>query len=103
MKKALAWLEGKRIEYEFHDYKKSGAPADRISAWIEQVGWETVLNTRGTTFRQLPAARQQGLDGAKAATLMNEFPSAIKRPVIESGKKTLLVGFDAASYEKTLG
>lgn len=103
MKKALAWLEGKKIEYEFHDYKKSGAPAERIQAWIDQVGWEKVLNTKGMTFRQLPPARQQGLNAAKAAALMNEFPSAIKRPVIESGRKTLLVGFDAASYEKSLG
>lgn len=103
MKKALAWLEGKKIEYEFHDYKKSGAPAERIQTWIDQVGWETVLNTKGMTFRQLPPARQQGLNAAKAAALMNEFPSAIKRPVIESGRKTLLVGFDAASYEKSLG
>lgn len=101
MKKALAWLEAKKIAYEFHDYKKSGAPAERIVAWIDQVGWETVLNMKGTTFRQLPSARQQGLNATKAAALMQEFPSAIKRPVIESGRK-LLVGFDAAAYEKTL-
>lgn len=66
------------------------------------MGWETVLNTKGTTFRQLPPARQQGLNAAKAASLMNELPSAIKRPVVEAGKKVLLVGFDAASYEKAL-
>lgn len=102
MKKAFAWLEGKGVAYEFHDYKKAGAPAERIQAWIEQVGWETVLNMRGTTFRQLPSERKQGLDAIKAAALMEEFPSVIKRPVIESGKKTLLVGFDAASYEKAL-
>lgn len=102
MKKAFAWLEGKGIAYDFHDYKKAGAPVERVKAWIDQVGWETVLNTKGTTFRQLPPDRQQGLNAIKAAALMVEFPSVIKRPVIESGRKALLVGFDAATYEKAL-
>ena len=101
MKKAFAWLEGKGIEYTFHDYKKLGAPDDRIKAWIKQAGWERVLNTRGKTFRDLPAARQQGLNDAKAAALMHEFPSAIKRPLLESSGK-LLVGFDAGEYAATL-
>jgi len=97
MKKAFAWLEGNKIAYQFHDYKKSGAPAERVAAWIRQAGWEKVLNTRGQTFRGLPPARQQGLNAAKAAALCVEFPSAIKRPVLEAGK-TLLVGFDADEY-----
>jgi arsenate reductase (glutaredoxin) len=101
MKKAFAWLEGKGIPYEFHDYKKLGAPADRVKAWVKQAGWERVLNTKGKTFRDLPASRQQGLDAAKAAALLVEFPSAIKRPVIESGK-TLLLGFDADAYKAAL-
>jgi len=101
MKKAFAWLEGKGIEYQFHDYKKLGAPADQVKAWIKQAGRERVLNTKGKTFRDLPAARQQGIDDAKAAALMVEFPSAIKRPIIESGK-TVLVGFDAEQYTAKL-
>lgn len=101
MKKAFAWLEGNGIEYALHDYKKAGAPADRVKAWIKQAGWEKVLNTRGKTFRDLPAARQQGLDADKAAAICVEFPSAIKRPVIEGGK-ALLLGFDAASYEESM-
>ena len=102
MKKAFAWLEGNGIEYTFHDYKKLGAPDDRIKAWIKQAGWERVLNTKGKTFRDLPAARRQGLNNATAAALMSEFPSAIKRPVIESRKK-LLIGFNADECSSTLG
>lgn len=102
MKKAFAWLEGKGIEYAFHDYKKLGAPADKVKVWIKQAGWEKVLNTKGKTFRDLPASRQHGLTDAKAALLLVEFPSAIKRPVIESGK-ALLLGFDEAQYAATLG
>ena len=99
MKKAFAWLEGNGIEYTFHDYKKQGAPADRIKAWIKQAGWERVLNTKGNTFRNLPAPRQQGLDGTKAASLLVEFPSAIKRPIVENGKQ-LLLGFDTEEYKQ---
>ena len=98
MKKAFAWLEGNGIEYTFHDYKKLGAPADRVQAWIKQNGWQSVLNTKGKTFRDLPAARQQGVDAAKAAALVLEFPSAIKRPVLESGRH-ILCGFDAEAYK----
>jgi arsenate reductase (glutaredoxin) len=101
MKKAFAWLEGKGIDYTFHDYKKLGVPADKVKSWIKQAGWERVLNTKGKTFRDLPATRQQGMDAAKAAALLVEFPSAVKRPVIESGK-TLLLGFDAEEYQATL-
>jgi len=97
MKKAFAWFEGKGIEYVFHDYKKLGVPGDRLKAWIRHAGWEKVLNTRGKTFRDLPASRQHGLNDAKAAVLMAEFPSAIKRPVVEGGKQ-LVIGFDADEY-----
>ena len=101
MKKAFAWLEGNGVAYTLHDYKKLGAPEGKLKAWIKQAGWEKVLNTRGKTFRDLPAARQQDLNDAKAAALMSEFPSAIKRPVLESGK-ALLFGFDADEYNATL-
>ncbi len=101
MKKAFAWLEGKGIEYTFHDYKKLGAPDTRIKVWIQQAGWERVLNTKGKTFRDLPTARKLNLSAAKAAALASEFPSAIRRPVLEHGN-TLVLGFDADEYQSAL-
>lgn len=101
MKKAFAWLEGNGVEYAFHDYKKSGLPKAKAEAWIEQAGWEALVNTKGTTFRQLPSARQEGLNAARAAALMVEAPSVIRRPVIEAGKE-LLIGFDPERYEAVL-
>jgi arsenate reductase len=101
MKKAFAWLEGNGIEYRFHDYKKSGVPAEKVKAWLRQASWEELVNTRGTTFRKLPPQRQQGLDQARAASLMVEAPSVIKRPVIETGKE-LLIGFDPERYRAVL-
>ncbi len=101
MKKAFAWLEGNGIAYTLHDYKKLGAPEAKVKAWIKQAGRERVLNTKGKTFRDLPAARREGLDDAKSAALLCEFPSAIKRPVLETGK-SILLGFDADEYKAAL-
>ena len=97
MKKAFAWLEGNGIDYRLHDYKKDGVPPDKLKRWIGKVGWEQLVNTKGQTFRGLPSVRQQGLNPAKAAALLMEFPSAIRRPVIETGK-ALLIGFDPEAY-----
>ena len=102
MKKAFAWLEGNGIAYQLHDYKKSGVAPEKVQAWLAQTPWEELVNTRGTTFCGLPPAKQQGLNAARAAALMVEAPSVIRRPVIEVGKK-LLVGFDPERYQAVLG
>lgn len=101
MKKAFAWLEGNGIAYAFHDYKKAGAPAEKLEQWVRQYGWEPLVNTKGPTFRQLPEARRAGITAAKAQALMQELPSLIRRPLIETGGE-LLIGFDAERYRRTL-
>ena len=97
MKKARAWLEAHGVEYDFHDYKLAGIDAARLEAWAKVVGWETLLNRAGTTFRKLPDRAKQDLDEAKALELMLEQPSMIKRPVLERGR-SVLVGFSPEKY-----
>ena len=97
MKKARTWLEAQRVDYEFHDYKKSGIERARLESWVKSTGWEVLLNRAGTTFRKLPDAAKANLTEAKAIKLMLEQPSMIKRPVLERGK-TLLVGFSPEKY-----
>jgi arsenate reductase (glutaredoxin) len=97
MKKAFAWLDARGVRYDFHDYRKAGIDSARLQAWARQVGWEALLNTRGTTWRKLDAAQQAGLDERKAIALMGEHTSLIRRPVIEQGD-ALLVGFDEQRY-----
>ena len=97
MKKARAWLESQRIDYEFHDYKKSGIERAKLESWIRVAGWEVLLNRAGTTFRKLPDAAKANLTEDKAVKLMLEQPAMIKRPVLERGK-TLLVGFSPEKY-----
>lgn len=99
MKKAFAWLEQSGIEYDFHDYKKSGIDAATLARWEKTLGWEALLNRRGTTWRKLDEATQASVDRKKALQLMQEQPSLIKRPVLENGNE-LLCGFDAEAWRR---
>ncbi len=102
MKRAFAWLKEHRVEYAFHDYKKDGVTAAMLETWASRVGWEKLLNTRGTTWRRLSETQREGVDAPKALQLMQQQPSLIKRPVLAHGKQ-LLVGFDASAYERMFG
>jgi Spx/MgsR family transcriptional regulator len=98
MKKARAWLEKQGVDYVFHDYKTEGIERERLEQWCKKVGWETLLNRAGTTFRKLPESEKAGVDARKAMQLMLEQPSMIKRPVLELGGGKLLVGFAPENY-----
>lgn len=101
MKKAFAWLDEHGVAYEFHDYKKSGVDAERLARWARAVGWQTLVNRAGTTFRKLPAEETADLDERKALRLLADNPSMIKRPVLEAGKR-VLVGFKPEIYGELL-
>lgn len=97
IKKARKWLSDNGKDYSFHDYKKQGVPEKELRSWVKQLGWETLLNKRGTTWRKLDDAIKASVDEASAIQIMLDNPSIIKRPVVSSGK-TLLVGFSAEEY-----
>lgn len=100
IRKARAWLDGRGVGYVFHDYKRLGVERGQLEAWADGVGWETLLNRAGTTFRALPDADKAELDRAKAIALMLANPSMIKRPVLEFAGR-LVVGFKPEIYEAT--
>jgi len=101
MKRAFAWLDRHGVDYEFHDYRRDGVPAERLAAWSKLVGWERLANTRGATWRKIPDADKADLDQARALALLQANASAIKRPVVEVGRK-VLVGFDADEFGRAL-
>ena len=102
IKKARSWLDKNGIEYTFHDYKTAGIDRDRLERWANKVGWETLLNRAGTTFRKLSEKDKGNLSAAKAIGLMLKQPSMIKRPVLDVGGGRLMVGFDPEAYKATL-
>jgi Spx/MgsR family transcriptional regulator len=100
MKKARAWLDRRGVDYAFHDYKASGIEPGRLDQWSKKVGWETLLNRAGMTFRKLPEKEKAAIDAKKAVALMLAQPSMIKRPVLDLGDGKLLVGFTPELYEE---
>jgi arsenate reductase len=103
MKKARAWLDKHGIAYAFHDYKTAGVARAQLETWCRMVGWETLVNRAGTSFRKLPDKDKNGLDAKKAVALMLAQPSLIKRPVLDLGGDKLLVGFTPELYRPLLG
>jgi arsenate reductase len=102
MKKARAWLDKQGVAYSFHDYKAAGIERKQLEQWSKRLGWETLLNRAGTTFRKLPDAQKENLTESKAIALMLAQPSMIKRPVLDVAGK-LLVGFDPDRYKAEIG
>jgi arsenate reductase len=102
MKKARGWLKEQGVEYQFHDYKKLGVPEKELKKWCRQLGWEALLNKRGTTWRKLDDASKDSVDENSAIRIMLDNPSIIKRPLLDmDGKYT--VGFAADTYRKLFG
>ena len=101
VKKARRWLDAQGVEYAFHDYKKEGADAGRLASWSDAMGWEVLLNKRGTTYRKLSDEQKADIDRARAIDLMVQHPSLIKRPVVEYDGG-ILVGFGDAEWAQAL-
>ncbi|MFA3761929.1 ArsC family reductase [Yersinia sp. 2466 StPb PI] len=100
IKKARRWLEEQGIAYQFHDYRADGLSDERLQGFIDQLGWEPLLNTRGTTWRKLPQAQRDAITDALAAkALMLEQPAIIKRPLLEATNGEMLLGFKTESYQ----
>lgn len=99
VKKARVWLQGRGIEYNFHDYRVDGLDAPTLARWRDALGWEKLLNKSSTTFRDLPTGDKEGLDADKATGLMLAHPTMIKRPVLDVDGR-FMVGFKPELYEK---
>ncbi len=99
---ARKWLDQNGVDYAFHNYKTAGVDRSRLSAWIDEFGWEKLLNKSGTTFRKLPEAAKADLDAEKAAALMFDQPSMIKRPVLDLGERRV-IGFKPDVYRDVFG
>ena len=102
VKKARKWLDANGHDYTFHDYKKEGADADKLEAWVAALGVDVVLNKRGTTYRKLSdAEKADAADSHKAVAVLVQHPSMIKRPVVEYPGGTL-VGFKEDEWSASL-
>ena len=97
IKKARKWLEDAGVDYQFHDYKKDGLSAELLDDWIRELGYEALLNKRGTTWRKLPDDIKDNIDEQSARAVMLDNPSIIKRPLLDTGSAKVL-GFSVTEY-----
>ncbi|HIJ22095.1 MAG: ArsC family reductase [Gammaproteobacteria bacterium] len=101
IRKAKKWLTANQIDFQFHDFRKSGLEQTTLQSWVMQVGSETLLNKRGTTWRQLPAEAKENIDESRTIELLLEHPAMIKRPVLVSKQlQRVEVGFSEARYQE---
>lgn len=101
VRRARAWLAEHAVAADFHDFKKHGVPAVRLDAWIAALGWEALLNRKGTTWRKLDeATRAAVIDAASARALMLAQASVIKRPVLEWADGAITVGFVPEDWQQ---
>ena len=99
VKRARAWLTSRGVEHHVHDFKREGVPPERLDAWLQAVGWDALLNRKGTTWRQLPEAQRAGVaDAAAARALILQAPTLMKRPVVEWAEGHITVGFDEKAW-----
>ena len=100
VKKARTWLTDHGVSYVFHDFKKQGVPVDQLPLWIAAVGWEPLVNRKGTTWRKLDEdSRAAVMDAPSASALMLAHPSVVKRPVVAWPNGQIAVGFDAIQWQ----
>ena len=99
VKKARAWLEERAIPYTFHDFRKNGLNPVMLRTWVDEFGWETLINRKGTTWRKLPEETRQNMDEATALAVMEDQPSIIKRPLLDMGSRHV-VGFAPDTYRQ---
>ena len=99
IKKARRWLEANNVDYRFHDYRADGLDAELMQKFIAELGWEALLNTRGTTWRKLDDSLRASItDADSAAKLMLEMPAIIKRPLLCAPGQPMLLGFSETLY-----
>ena len=102
IKKARVWLDSHKIAFRFHDYRKQGLDREQLQSMVSVLGWETMLNRRGTTWRALPGKVKDHIDLGSAIDVMLENPAIIKRPILSTGDQ-LYVGFSDAQYREIFG
>lgn len=99
VRKARKWLKEREIEHEFHDFRKDGLNPVQLRTWVAELGWETLVNKRGTTWRNLPETTRNNMDETLALAVMEDQPAIIKRPVLETAGE-VIVGFSADRYRQ---
>ena len=102
VKKARNWLDKRQVKYSFHDYRTDGIDEKLVKQFFEHFGWEKVMNTNSSTYRQLAEWQKDIMTEELALEIMLEQPTLIKRPIIKKGREWE-IGFSEAQYQDLFG
>lgn len=102
VKKARDWLAAQQIDYRFHDFRSEGLTATQVATWIKEIGLETLVNKRSTTWKELDADAKASFSEQNAVSIIVGNPTLIKRPLLDTGKEKF-VGFKATEYQTYFG
>lgn len=97
VKKARTWLEQHNVDYRFHDFRADGLTEAQVSTWIAELGLDTLVNRRSTTWKELDDATKASFSTTTAPAIISAHPTLIKRPLLDNGKQKHL-GFKDAEY-----
>jgi Spx/MgsR family transcriptional regulator len=86
VKKARKWLDASGIEHQFHDFREDGLDADAVSSWLDELGWEQMVNKRSASWKQLDQKTRDTMDSPLAQKAIIEHPTLIKRPLLDIGQ-----------------
>lgn len=100
-RKAIKALKEAGHDVVLVDVREDGIPESEFKRLVNAVGWETLLNTRSTTWRGLTEDETEDMDKKKAIALMRARPTLIKRPVIDTGTN-VTVGWKKDVQDKLL-
>jgi arsenate reductase (glutaredoxin) len=97
--KARNWLDLHGVDYRFHDFRADGLEREQVQRWLDELGWENLVNRRSTSWKALDAAARERMDEQSALLAIMAQPTLIKRPLLDTGRE-FFTGFSAASYQK---
>lgn len=97
--KAMKWLEGKKIEFAFTDYRDHPVAPEQLTAWALALGgWDKLVNRASTAWRNLSDERKIASSAEQWLALIAESPTLIKRPVSVTLAGIVNVGFSEKKY-----
>ncbi len=99
VRKARKWLQAEGIDYSFHDFRADGLDPDAVARWIDEMGWENLINRRSSSWKALPQDTRESMDDTAAAAAILDHPTLIKRPLLDTGKQRFC-GFSPESYRQ---
>jgi len=99
VKKARKWLDGHGVDYRFHDFRDDGIDRKAVAGWISELGWETVVNKRSTSWKALDESARSNMNDTSALAAIMEQPTLVKRPLLDTGAERF-TGFSADSYNR---